>query len=166
MKITITLSGKELVRLPDTSQYFRTRAIRYSDPGIMRDEVAIKIPLLGEVHGTTRSLMLVPVAVGVVGLGVYVAKCKIKRDNDIKIIQAKKQAELELYEAKKKADRLYGKTESETEDSSSTASEVPCFSEPQPLDDMVKKAATDPTIYRRTQFVIDGFVYYLSLIHI
>ena len=164
MKSPITLSGKELVRLPDTSQYFRTRAIRYSDPGIMRDEVAIKIPLLGEVHGTTRSLMLVPVAVGVVGLGVYVAKCKIKRDNDIKIIQAKKQAELELYEAKKKADRLYGKTESETEDSSSTASEVPCFSEPQPLDDMVKKAATDPTIYRRTQFVIDGFVYYGDLV--
>ena len=164
MKSPITLSGKELVRLPDTSQYFRTRAIRYSDPGIMRDEVAIKIPLLGEVHGTTRSLMLVPVAVGVVGLGVYVAKCKIKRDNDIKIIQAKKQAELELYEAKKKADRLYGKTESETEDSSSTASEVPCFSEPQPLDDMVKKAATDPTIYRRTQFRIDGFVYYGDLV--
>ena len=164
MKSPITLSGKELARLSDTGEYIRTRAIRYSDPGIMRDEVAIKIPLLGEVHGTTRSLMLVPVAVGVVGLGVYVAKCKIKRDNDIKIIQAKKQAELELYEAKKKADRLYGKTESETEDSSSTASEVPCFSEPQPLDDMVKKAATDPTIYRRTQFVIDGFVYYGDLV--
>ena len=90
MKLPKSLKSEELVRLPDTSQYFRTRAITYSDPGIMRDEVAIKIPLLGEVHGTTRSLMLVPVAVGVVGLGVYVAKCKIKRDNDIKIIQAKK----------------------------------------------------------------------------
>ena len=29
---------------------------------------------------------------------------------------------------------------------------------------MVKKAATDPTIYRRTQFVIDGFVYYGDLV--
>lgn len=46
MKLPKSLKSEELVRLPDTSQYFRTRAITYSDPGIMRDEVAIKLPFL------------------------------------------------------------------------------------------------------------------------
>ena len=164
MKSPITLSGKELARLSDTGEYIRTRTITYSDPGIMRDSVSFKISNCGEVRGTTRGVLLVGGALAVVGTSVYAVSRAIKRENDIKTFNAKKQAELELYEAKKKADRLYGKTESETEDSSSTASEVPCFSEPQPLDDMVKKAATDPTIYRRTQFVIDGFVYYGDLV--
>lgn len=158
MKSPITLSGKELARLSDTGEYIRTRTITYSDPGIMRDSVSFKISNCGEVRGTTRGVLLVGGALAVVGTSVYAVSRAIKRENDIKTFNAKKQAELDLYIAKKKADRLYGRFDSETDDNPSEIHSDDYFSEPKPLDDMVEEALSDPVARRQTEPLIKDFV--------